>query len=391
MKQSKLITKYIVALEPLTFDAPQKDIINRAIQCDSFVVKNEDNYFAVDSLELVRKIASSQVIDLSALSKKILSIDIDKEFELDFEKIKFGFVVVDKNGYRGFVPKDNVLLVGQELLAWKLEESERTLKKSIKKLVDKEKQSSLTVLVAGVAHEINTPLGICVTAASTLADKNSEFYRNYKSGMAKKSDFENFINTVQDCSSILLSNSHRAFELVKSFKMISVDQSTDERREFDIVNYTKEVLASLKMELKKKNIQVKVIGESQLLVDNTPGAWAQMVTNLVMNSLLHGFESATCGEIEISIDRNEDDFCVMYKDDGKGISKSISQKIFEPFFTTKRGVGGTGLGLSIVNNIVSSVLKGSIQHFCPLNGGAGFIIRAPIGNFATKGTQNESI
>ncbi|WP_252132087.1 ATP-binding protein [Clostridium caldaquaticum] len=247
-------------------------------------------------------------------------------------------------------------------------------------IVQSEKMAALGGLVAGVSHEINTPVGVSVTAASHLQEKTKELIDLYHNNSMKKSDFEKYLNITNESADIILSNLQRASELITSFKQVSADQSNEEKRVFKIKEYINQILLSLKPKLKKTKINVKVNCDENLEVYSYPGALSQIVTNFVMNSLFHAFEQGQEGEIEFNIKREESNIIFIYSDNGKGINKNILGKIFDPFFTTKRGKGGTGLGLNIVYNIVIHKLKGTIECESEEGKGTTFKIIFPLYN-----------
>lgn len=266
-----------------------------------------------------------------------------------------------------------------------LEVSNKDLKIAMEKLqltqnqlIQSEKMVALGGLVAGVSHEINTPVGVSVTAASHLQEKTKEITSLFTSSLMKKSDLDKYLALANESTEVILSNLRRAAELVKSFKQVAVDQSDEQERSFKIKEYIAQVLLSLKPKLKKTNISIGVNCEEELEIKSYPGALSQIVTNLVMNSLIHAFEEGQEGTIIFDIEKQGNSILFTYSDNGKGISSDIICKIFDPFFTTKRGKGGTGLGLNIVYNIVTQTLGGTIE--CESKEGLGtiFKIKFPI-------------
>lgn len=243
-------------------------------------------------------------------------------------------------------------------------------------LVEAEKMASLGGLVAGIAHEINTPVGIGVTAASSLQERVGGLRELLASNKMKRSDLEQFLLRVDEGATILLGNLHRAAELVHSFKQVAVDQASDTRRRFNLCAYLDEVLMNLHPRLKKTRHQVKVDCPRDIEVDSYPGSLSQVVTNLVTNSLVHGFDEREQGHIEIAVAVGGDKLLFRYSDDGKGIAADYLNQIFDPFFTTNRGKGGSGLGLHVVYNIVTQRLQGSIQ--CDSEPGRGTTFRIEI-------------
>lgn len=241
-----------------------------------------------------------------------------------------------------------------------LQHSLDELKKTQDKLVEAEKMAALGGLVAGIAHEINTPIGVGVTAASHLADKTKEMNEKFSSGIMRKSDLEVFINSSIEANDLLLANLQRASELIQSFKKVAVNQTSEDMIDVELVSYTKDVLTTLSPKFKNKNYIIDVDGDS-VHINTYAGDYAQIVTNLIMNSIIHGFDNQNDGRISINIKDNDDKVTILFSDNGKGISEENIPKIFDPFFTTKRGEGGSGLGLHIIFNIITNKLKGNIS------------------------------
>lgn len=245
-------------------------------------------------------------------------------------------------------------------------------------LVESEKMAALGGLVAGISHEVNTPIGIGVTAASHLADITEDFAQHFKTGQLTEEEVTAFIQTNQEVAEILTANMQRAANLIRSFKQVAVDQSSEAVREFELREYMNEILTSLKPKFKNKPYEIKVNCPHKILLSSVPGALAQVFTNLLMNSLIHGFEQLDKGEIIIDIMQNKQIIEINYQDTGKGIPQVDLDKIFEPFFTTRRGKGGSGLGMHIVYNLVTETLGGSITCTSELGAGTHFAMTIPV-------------
>lgn len=252
------------------------------------------------------------------------------------------------------------------------------LKNTQNKLIESEKLSSLGGLVAGVAHEINTPVGIGVTAASHLESEAKEIKALYEREEMTKKIFYNFLNVAVESSAIILSNMKKAANQIRSFKQVAVDQSCEEIRTFNLSEYIDEILFSIHSKFKHTNFKIEVICNRDIEVVSYPGALSQVITNLLLNSLQHGFDECSEGTIYISVKNERQNIKVIYEDTGKGISDENIKKIFEPFFTTKRGQGGSGLGMNIVYNLVVQTLKGSITCSNRDSGGIKFEVNFPI-------------
>ncbi len=230
-----------------------------------------------------------------------------------------------------------------------------------KRLVQSEKLASLGRLVAGVAHEINTPIGIGVTGASHLKKLSSRIKDSYENMALTESQLKQYLDDSVELSDLLLTNLKRSSELIKSFKQVSADQASQMKREFQIKSYLNDILLSLKPRLKNSNCHISVNCPDDIEIDSFPGAFTQVITNLIINSLTHGFEKEIEGNITINVKKEGENIVVEHSDDGKGIPEEIAENIFDPFFTTNRGKGSTGLGLHIVYNTVHQVLKGEIK------------------------------
>ncbi|MFW5800324.1 MAG: ATP-binding protein, partial [Spirochaetota bacterium] len=245
-----------------------------------------------------------------------------------------------------------------------LEQTVVQLRETQEVLIIQEKMASLGNLVAGVAHEINTPIGIGITASSHLDEKTREYNEIHKSRELKPEELDKFLDMLSRTSKIILSNLTRAAGMIKSFKQVAVDQTNENKRIFNLKRYIEDdILLSLRPELKKTKHKINVNCEEDLEINSYPSAYYQIISNLVLNSIIHGFEDIKIGEINIDVTKKENNIILEYRDNGKGIDENIITKIFDPFFTTKRGVGGTGLGLNIVYNTVTQTLKGTIECY----------------------------
>ncbi len=242
-----------------------------------------------------------------------------------------------------------------------LQENYNKLKETQEELVQAEKLSSLAEMVAGVAHEINTPIGMALTDVTHLCDETKELKELYGKNEMSEDDFNDFVNQVEESSNLITINLKKGANLVKSFKQVAVDQSSDEDRIFDLKEYVEEVLMTLNNVLKKTKHTVIVDIDKKLMINSNPGAFSQVITNFVMNSLIHGFENKKDGEIKISASIKNNVLTFIYKDNGKGMPQKAKEKIFDPFFTTKRHQGGSGLGMNIIYNIVTQKFGGTIK------------------------------
>ena len=191
----------------------------------------------------------------------------------------------------------------------------------------------------------------------------------------KKSDLDNYLKVAGESTTMLMTNLTRASELVQSFKKVAVDQSSEAMRVFDLKQYVGEVLLSLQPKLKKTKHTITLECPDDLELNTFPGALSQVITNLIMNSMIHGFETEEEGRILMRFTPEGKELLFTYQDNGKGIPPEYLGRIFDPFFTTRRGTGGSGLGLHILYNIVSSQLQGSIHCESTPGVGTTFFIR----------------
>jgi predicted ATPase/signal transduction histidine kinase len=252
------------------------------------------------------------------------------------------------------------------------------LKTTQDQLVESKKMAALGSLVAGVAHEVNTPVGTSITLVSTLIDKTTALMATVEQGKLKRSDLTNYLNIAKECGDIILTNLNNAAELVQSFKQVAVDQTNLEQRTIKVKVYLEETLFSLAPNLRQTLHTVTVTGDDTVTISSYPGALAQVVTNLVMNSLMHAYQPGEAGQMYFQVLQQGDRAIVQYSDDGCGIPEEHLSRIFEPFFTTARHRGGTGLGLHIVYNLVTQKLQGRINVQSEVEKGTLFIVTLPL-------------
>lgn len=258
-----------------------------------------------------------------------------------------------------------------------LEESLETLKKARDHLIQSEKMAALGGLVAGVTHEINTPIGIGITANSFVEEKLLTLQKRYQSQDLSAEDFENILKDALEASGTVKSNLKQAVAMVGSFKEIAVDQSSEERRRFNVKDYLDEILMSLAPKFKHTRHEIITICPENLEINSYPGAFSQILTNLIINSFTHAFENTDAGEMEIRITLEDNHLVMDYQDNGRGMAAETAAKIFDPFFTTRRPFGGTGLGMYIVYNIVTQTLGGQIECHAAPDEGMRISIRIP--------------
>jgi signal transduction histidine kinase len=251
------------------------------------------------------------------------------------------------------------------------------LRQTQESLLQAERLASLGSLVAGVAHEINTPVGIALTSASVLKSATDDIHTAVNSTGLKKSDIVRYLETANESARLIMNNCYRAAHLIHSFKQIAVDQTSEARRPFALKDYVEEIVSSLQPKLKKTPITLSLSCPPDIVLDSYPGAFAQVITNLTLNCVEHAFEVDTPGHIQINARMDGEIVELHVQDDGKGISPDVLDKIFDPFFTTRRGQGGTGLGLNIVYNLIAKQFGGTITVQSTLGQGTHFTLRIP--------------
>ncbi|NJL43505.1 MAG: sensor histidine kinase [Pseudanabaena sp. SU_2_4] len=260
-------------------------------------------------------------------------------------------VICELQEYQGTLEKKSI----------DLEQAFNELNMMQDKLVEARKMAALGSLVAGIAHEINTPVGTSITLASTLADETQLLLAAVGAGQLRRSLLNNYLEIAEESTSLLLSNLNRAGELVQSFKQVAVDQSILEQRTFRVKHYLEEVITSLSPQFRYTSHRVTVKGDDEISIHSYSGAIAQVATNLVTNSLAHAYSNGESGQLCFDVTQENEYAIIKYSDDGCGIEPEVLGKIFEPFFSTARGKGGTGLGLNIVYNLVTQKLLGRID------------------------------
>ncbi len=261
-----------------------------------------------------------------------------------------------------------------------------TLKSTQQELIRTAKMAALGNLVAGVAHEINTPVGTAVMTASTLENASRKLIAEVEQDSLKRSSLNSYLEVATECSCLIVSNLQRAGQLIHSFKQVAVDQSSLQKRTFALKPYLREVISNLKPKLKQTPHHISLVGDEDIAICSYPGAIAQVITNLIINSLTHAYPNGNSGHLRLSIhfqpentqpDSQPTGIQLRYSDDGCGISPDHQNRIFEPFFTTARSRGGSGLGLHLVYNLVTQKLEGHIDFVSKLERGTAFTITLP--------------
>lgn len=243
----------------------------------------------------------------------------------------------------------------------RLESSLNHLRETQQQLIESEKMASLGGLVAGITHDVNTPIGISVTAASYLREKLDSLDSALTSKELTQQQLQKFIEEGRESLSLLDNNLHRASDLISSFKQVAVDQASDAIRDINVKRYIEELIQSLQPHLKKTKHKIELNCADDLFIRCPAGALSQIFTNLILNSLRHAFDGIEQGTMIIDIELRDSELHVVYKDDGNGLSEDALTKLFNPFFTTKLNDGGSGLGTHIVRNLVTQTLQGDID------------------------------
>ena len=264
-----------------------------------------------------------------------------------------------------------------EMLAKKNNRLEETLKElhfAQETLIASEKMAALGSLVSGVAHEVNTPVGTALTGISQIRYSTTELEKEFLNDKMDEKTFLSYLESTKSLSTMSEESLIRAAKLIRSFKEISVDQHSDEKREIDLKRYINEVIHTLSIELKNNGIQVNNNIPDDITLHTYPGYISQIFSNLILNTVKHAFETTDDNTITIDAMQEGNKTAITFKDNGKGVSDEVAQKLFDPFFTTARGKGGSGLGLNIVYNLLTSNLHGTISVDPAHHEGLGFII-----------------
>lgn len=244
-------------------------------------------------------------------------------------------------------------------------------------LIEAEKLASLGALVAGVAHEVNTPIGITITTISMLSQDLEKLEKLFTQNLIKRSDLSNYFTSTKEEIHLAEVNLQRAVELIKSFKQVSTDQISEKRRSFNLKDYLEEIVMSLKPALHQTKLTTTINCPDNLIIDSYPGTLFQIFTIFIMNSMTHAYEPNEEGVLAINVKLLDGDIELAYSDTGKGISPENLKKIFDPFFTTARATKSTGLGLNIALNSVTKLLGGTLKCTSTLGEGSTFTITMP--------------
>lgn len=351
---------------------------------------------------IVDKLITRHLFKITRYAQELASHNLDEELFLSKRpkrKDELDYLVSAVNTMRLKLKDEIVKLEGAEnaLLALngelevkvydrtaKLESSNQQLQQSFDdltlaqdQLVQSEKMASLGQLVAGVAHEVNTPLGICVTSISALKEKVDSLKDALESQELTRSYLTDTLSLLGEYEQIIERSLNKSVELIRSFKSVAVEQHTDPEVNINLHQHVYDVVNTVKTLFKQKRYHIHIEVDENFSFITYPSAWNQILTNFLTNSHIHGFDGRTEGEISIIFTHSEGYLTLIYSDNGKGIDKEFEKRIFEPFVTTKRGQGGSGLGLNIVYNLVNTKLSGTITSI-EAEQGVCFKVKVPI-------------
>jgi len=324
--------------------------------------KDAENLLQQAHDELEEKV-ELRTFELSSLNQELIAINQ----ELQHTNLELGNEITERRRMEEELSESNEKLTQaifdlQEMQAY---------------LVESAKMASLGNLVAGIAHEVNTPVGVGLTAASHLQELTQEFEDLCAHGAPRRQDLADYLKELREASTMILKNLERAGKLIQSFKQVAADQSSEIGRVFNIKKYLEEIILSMHPQLKKHNHKITLDCDENLIINGFPGAFSQIITNLIMNATIHAYNVDECGSIHISAKRENKTLLLLFTDKGKGMNGDQLSKIFDPFYTTKRAHGGTGLGLYLVYNIVTQQFKGTIHCESQPQYGTTFEIRLP--------------
>lgn len=354
------------------FGYQREEIIGRtALELGLWVDPLERKHL-VDALERDQFVDKLEVRHQHKSGREILGLLSGRVFESGPEPL-IVFTLLDITRQR--VVEQEIRDINQQLeqrvhaRTEKLEDANRELAQALAsvqsmqaELVRSEKMAALGSLVAGIAHELNTPIGNSVTVGSTLQYQISTLSNAFKQGTVRRSGLQEFLESASHGTEILMRSLLRADQLISSFKRVAVDQSSDLRRKFDLQTVLGEVCLTLEPMYKNTPYKLTLEVSSNMEMDSFPGAIGQLITNFVSNALQHGFEGRSTGQMKLEAHMNaKNQVAIQFTDDGVGMTEEVRKRVFDPFFTTKLGQGGSGLGMNIAYNIVKDILGGTIE------------------------------
>jgi signal transduction histidine kinase len=387
---TKPLTELTQQISEFNLDDPESSKLDLSVDEDNelTLLQNSYNNLIDDLVSFQLKLAGAQG-ELQAANRRLDDQNISLEEEvakktatlskimLDLEQQKDELLINQRelrqeNENRQFV-EDELRKRNSELAT-----SMDTLQLAKDQLVESERMASLGGLVAGIAHDVNTPLGVSVTATSFLQERVVNLQSAFEEKKLTSNTMSSFLTDAQQTITLLTNNLNRASDLISSFKQVAVDQASEAEREINVRQYLGEVVHSLAPNLKKTQHTIEIHCPDDLMILCAPGVLAQIFTNMIMNSLIHGFENKIKGTIKIDISRSKNKLIINYQDDGKGLPEDILERHFDAFFTTRRGKGGSGLGTHIMYNLVTQTLKGDIEAFSKVHQGLRYKISIPV-------------
>ncbi len=389
----------------LRVSANYDDIYQVLLQKASFIITSEFIKIFIVAfciIFIVHWLITRHIFLITDYSQQLSSNNLDEELTLDNrskDKDELDYLVDAINGMRLNLKNDIVKLEDAEnalislngelevkvfdrtsKLATTNEELQHSLDNltlAKDQLVQSEKMASLGQLVAGVAHEVNTPLGICVTSITALKEKLDGLVKTIESEELTKSYLTKTLNLLIEYQQIIERSLNKSVDLIRGFKSVAVEQHTDPEININLSQHVNDVVNTVKTLFKRKKYHINLSIDPDFNLITYPSAWNQILTNFLMNSHIHGFEDKLEGEISIEFTESNGYLTLLYSDNGKGLDSSIKNKIFDPFVTTKRGQGGSGLGMNIVFNLVDAKLGGTIKVI-ETKQGCCFKVKVPI-------------
>jgi signal transduction histidine kinase len=255
----------------------------------------------------------------------------------------------------------------------------RRLQDTRQQLVSREKLAALGAMVAGVAHELNTPIGNSLMMASTMLGKTDDLIRSLEQHTMRRAELVRYLALAREASELIMRGLNSAADLVQSFKQVAVDRTTAQRRTYDLQQVCHEIVATVKNLVKRLGHTIDLDVPSGIIMEGYPGPLGQVIANFINNSLLHGFDGSSGGQIVLKARAAANGrVSIHFIDNGSGIREENLTRIFDPFFTTKMGQGGSGLGLSVSYNIVTSILDGQISVYSVVGAGTTFVLDLPL-------------
>jgi len=336
------------------------------------VVDREIIFENVDAAINLALLTSAAAIVIAVVVMHFITKGVSKPIE----ELTEGTVAMAKGNYDIRVPSGRGDEFGE--LAGAFNRMAEEIEDNFKQIQTKsESLSLLASFAAGMSHDIKTPIGNTLTVISFLESELGSLQETYDNDLLSKDKLERFLGQSHESIDIITKNINQATELVTSFKTVSVDQLNREKRWIELKEYIIEIQRALKPRLKNTKHQIIISSTENIHILTYPGAISQIVTNLIVNSLVHGFENVDEGVMEIELSKVEGDIILIYRDNGIGISKDHLHEIYNAFFTTKHDQGGSGLGMHIIYNLVKSLLNGSVDCISEVGKGVEFTIIFP--------------